>query len=314
MATQINQQMSMTDIVMLAGLSLLWGGSFFFVEILIAYLPPLTIVTCRVGFAALGLWAIVLVLRTPLPTTQKQWGSLFIIGLLNNAIPFCLIVWGQTQISSGLASIINATTPIFTVLVAGVLLADERLSLPKLVGVFLGLLGTLILIGPEVLNGQTGSVLGQASVMGAAISYAFAATYARRFKKSGLSPLIVATGQVTMASLILMPLTLLVDGYSALLTIPTIAIGSIVGLAFFSTVLAYILYFRLIDSAGATNAALVTFLIPVSAISLGVIILGETFSIPHFIGMAVIGAGLITIDGRIFMAFRQTEERMDGQK
>ncbi|MEM8541786.1 MAG: DMT family transporter [Pseudomonadota bacterium] len=293
----------MTDIVMLVGLSILWGGSFFFVEVLIKHLPPLTIVTSRVGFAALGLWVIVVLSGSTLPKKFKHWVGLVVVGLLNNALPFCLIVWGQTQISSGLASIFNATTPFFTVLVAGALLADERINSQKLTGVALGLLGTIVLIGPEALSGLSGPVFGQAAVMCAALSYAFAATYSRRFKSWGVSPLIVATGQATMATLMLLPVTLMLDGPTALLDVPIVAVGSIIGLAFFSTVLAYILYFRLIESAGATNAALVTFLVPISAILLGVTVLGETLSALHAVGMTLIGAGLITMDGRIFQQF-----------
>lgn len=286
--------------VMLAALSVLWGGSFFFIEILVDHLPPLTIVTFRVGLAAIALWGIVLARRLPLPKTREQWGALFVIGLLNNALPFCLIVWGQTQISSGLASIFNATAPFFTVLVAGAVLTDERITKHKLAGVLIGLLGTAVLIGPEALKGVTGSMLGQLAVMGAALSYAFAATFARRFKKWGLSPLIVATGQVTTAALMLLPFMLAIDRPWTNFAVPVEAVLAMAGLAFFSTVIAYILYFRLIASAGATNAALVTFLIPISAILLGVTILGETFTGVQAAGMALIGAGLLVMDGRIF--------------
>ena len=289
---------------MLVVLSVLWGGSFFFVEVLVDHLPPLTIVTCRVGFAALALWGIVLARRLLLPSTWQQWSSLFVIGFLNNALPFCLIVWGQTQISSGLASIFNATTPFFTVIVAGAVLADERVTKQKLTGVIVGLLGTIVLIGPEALKGLTGSMLGQLAVMGAAVSYAFAGVYARRFKKWGLSPLIVATGQVTMATLMLLPLMLIIDKPWIDLTISFDVIWALAGLTFFSTVIAYILYFRLIDSAGATNAALVTFLIPISAILLGVTILGETFTGLQAVGMGLIGLGLLVMDGRVFQRLK----------
>ena len=306
MTDKINQHMGATDIGMLLMLSVLWGGSFFFVEVLIQHLPPLTIVTSRVGFAALGLWALIPALKVPLPSTSQQWGALFVVGLLNNALPFCLIVWGQTQISSGLASIINATTPFFTVLVAGALLADERITKNKLLGVLLGIIGTIVLIGPKVLGGVTGSVFGQLAVMGAALSYALAAAYSRRFKRWRLSPLMVAAGQVTMATLVLLPITLMIDQPWTLSAIPLVAIGSVAGLAFFSTVLAYILYFRLIDSAGATNAALVTFLVPISAILLGVAVLGEEFSLLHAAGMGLIGLGLLVMDGRLLHRLRKT--------
>lgn len=304
MIDKINQQMSVVDIGMLVTLSVLWGGSFFFVEVLINHLPPLTIVTCRVGFASIGLWAIVIALKTPLPKKLKHWTGLVVVGVLNNALPFCLIAWGQTQIGSGLASIFNATTPFFTVLVASAFLADERLTPQKFAGVLLGLVGTIVLIGPGLMSGLLGSVLGQAAVLGAALSYAFAAVYSRRFKSWGLSPLIVATGQTSIATGILLPIALTIDGAAVLAGIPQVAVASIIGLAFFSTVLAYILYFRLIETAGATNAALVTFLVPISAVILGVMVLGELFSQLQAFGMSLIAVGLITIDGRVFRGWR----------
>jgi len=304
----INQQMSPADILMLITLSVLWGGSFFFIEILVRHLPPLTIVTLRVGLAAIALWILIAALRISLPQSREHWSALLVIGLLNNALPFCLITWGQTHIGSGLASIFNAMTPFFTVLVAGALLVDEKITKPKLIGVLVGLLGAVIIIGPEALRGVTGSMLGQITVTGAALSYAFAAAYSRRFKKWGLSPLMVATGQVTMAALILLPLTLIIDKPLSTIdfqSLPFEAIGAIVGLAFFSTVIAYVLYFRLIASAGATNAALVTFLIPISAILLGVSILGETFTTLQAIGMVLIGLGLLIMDGRLMQRLRR---------
>ncbi len=303
MEHQINQQMSATDILMLVTLSILWGGSFFFIEILVKHLSPLTIVTMRVGLAALALWCIVLVRRLTLPSTLKQWGGLFIVGLINNALPFTLITWGQTHISSGLASIFNATTPFFTVLVAGVILVDERVTRQKLAGVMIGLTGTIILIGPESLKGVTGSILGQLAVMGAALSYAVASVYSRRFKAWGLSPMIIVTGQVTMATLILLPLALTIEKPWIGFDMPFEAIWAICGLAFVSTVIAYVLFFKLIASAGATNTALVTFLIPISAILLGVTILGERFTFLQAIGMVFIGFGLLVMDGRVFKKF-----------
>lgn len=305
MTQTINQQMSLADIVTLIVLSILWGGSFFFIEILVDHLPPLTIVTFRVGLAAFALWGIILALKLPLPKTKQHWTALAVIGLINNALPFCLITWGQTQISSGLASIFNATTPFFTVVVAGIILIDEKITKQKLLGVTIGLLGTIVLIGLEALKGLTGSTLGQLAVIGAAISYAFAAAYSRRFKKWGLSPLMVATGQVTMATLILLPLMFIIDQPWLTLTISFEVLWAISGLAFFSTVIAYILYFRLIASAGATNAALVTFLIPISAIFLGVTILGETFTGLQALGMGLIGLGLLVMDGRLFQKLKK---------
>ena len=306
MTKKINQQMSLTDIGMLVALSVLWGGSFFFVEVLIKYLPPLTIVTLRVGLAALTLWSLIIVLKLPIPKTRQYWGALTVVGLFNNALPFCLIVWGQTQISSGLASIFNAMTPFFTVIVAGIFLADERITRRKILGVIFGIIGAIILIGPEALRGLNGPVFGQLAVIGASIFYALSSVYSRRFKGWGLSPLIVVTGQVSMATLILLPIMLIVDKPWEQPFMPLVAIGAIMGLAIFSTVIAFILYFRLIASAGATNATLVTFLIPISAILLGVTFLGETFSGLQFIGMTLIGLGILVMDGRIYNLLRRS--------
>lgn len=283
---------------MLLVLSLLWGGSFFFIEILVKHLPPLTIVTLRVALAAITLWLIILLRKYEVPNTAKAWIALIIVGLLNNALPFTLITWGQTHINSGLSSIFNATTPFFTVIVAGALLADEKITANKIWGVMIGILGVSVLIGLDALKGVTGSVFGQLAVLGAALSYAFAGVFARRFKTLGISPLMVATGQVTTAAIMLAPLALFIDKPWTLAIPPIPIIGAMLGLAFLSTVVAYILYFRLIASAGATNAALVTFIIPISAIMLGVIILGETFTPVQAIGMVLIGAGLIVMDGR----------------
>jgi len=300
MSNQINQHMSGTDWVILLTLSVLWGGSFFFIEVLVEHLPPLTIVTLRVGLAAITLWLIILARKYKIPGTLKAWSALIIVGFLNNALPFSLITWGQTHINSGLSSIFNATTPFFTVIVAGALLADERITRNKLLGVLIGIIGVSILIGLDALKGITGSVFGQLAVLGAAISYAFAGVFARRFKALGISPLMVATGQVSTAAIMLAPLALMVDKPWTLAVPPAPIIGAMLGLAFLSTVVAYILYFRLIASAGATNAALVTFIIPISAILLGVFILEETFTPIQAIGMALIGVGLVVMDGRLF--------------
>lgn len=299
MTNQINQHMRGLDWVIFLTLALLWGGSFFFIEVLVKHLPPLTIVTLRVGLAAITLWMIILARGYEIPKTRKAWKALFIVGFLNNALPFSLIVWGQTHISSGLSSILNATTPFFTVLVAGFLLSDEKITTNKILGVLIGIIGAVILIGPKALQGVSGSVLGQVAVLGAAFSYALAGVFARRFKTLGISPLMVATGQVTTAALMLMPLTLIIDKPWTLTIPPLPIIGAMLGLAFLSTVIAYILYFRLIASAGATNAALVTFVIPIFAILLGVFILGENFTGLQAAGMSLIGAGLIVMDGRL---------------
>ena len=295
----INQTMSTKDWSMLLLLSCLWGGSFFFIGVAVTELPPLTIVTLRVGLAAIILWIFFLVSGQEIPKSLKLWRTFFVLGLLGNAIPFSLIVWGQTHITSGLASIINATTPLFTILIAGTLLSDERITGGKIIGVALGILGVAVLIiGPSRMIEITSDTTAQLAVVGAAISYGFATVYGRRFKAMGISPLTTVIGQVTTATVILLPLALIVERPDQLSN-PSIQVWlAVFSLAAFSTVLAYILFFRILSSAGATNVVLVTFLVPITASLLGWLVLDEQLYIEHFIGMAFIGLGLASIDGR----------------
>jgi len=298
MASSISTTMGLREWAMLVALSLLWGGSFFFVGVAVEDFPPLTIVALRVGIAAIALWAIVFAMGQRPPKTPGIWGAFLVMGLMNNAIPFCLIVWGQTQIASGLASILNATTPLFTVIVAGILLTDERATPLKLLGVTIGFIGVVVMIGTPGL-GEGNSTLAQLAIMVAALSYAFAGVYGRRFKKMSISPFVTAAGQVTASALVVAPIALITDG--PLNSVPSVeGWASIAGLAVLSTAVAYVLYFRLLGSAGATNLLLVTLLVPVSAILLGSLFLNETLSSVHFVGMALIALGLSAIDGRLW--------------
>lgn len=284
---------------MLILLSILWGGSFFFVGVAVYDLPPLTIVTLRVGIAAFTLWGIALMLGLRTPKSIKVWGAFLGMGLLNNVIPFVLIVWGQTQIASGLASILNAATPIFTIVVAGILLPDERPTPLKLVGVALGFVGVAVMIGVPTL-GRDSNLLAQLAIVGAAISYAFAGVYGRRFKSLGANPVITAAGQVTASTLILLPISLFVDGTIDVSEVQTSTWIAILGLAVASTAIAYVLYFEILELAGATNVLLVTLLVPVSAVLLGWLFLNESLELIHVLGMALIALGLSAIDGRLW--------------
>ena len=304
MTSSINTSMGMREWLMLITLSLLWGGSFFFVGVAVAELPPLTIVTLRVGLAAITLWIIVLFMGLSLPKSPNVWVAFLIMGLLNNVIPFSLIVWGQTHIASGLASVLNATTPLFGVIVVGLLLVDERATAMKLVGVAVGFLGVVMMIGiPSLDSVKQGTILAQIAILGAALSYAFASVFGRRFKAMGLKPIIIAAGQVTGSTGLLAPVAFYVDGPLALLGpgSPSIIVwASILTLAVFSTALAYILYFKILASSGATNILLVTLLVPVSAIFLGLLFLNETLQWVNLAGMALIAIGLSAIDGRLW--------------
>ena len=300
----INQRMGTKDWAMLLLLSFLWGGSFFLIGLVVTELPPLTIVTLRVGIAALSLWAIMLIGGYQVPKTFKLWRAFFMLGLLNNVIPFTLIVSGQTQIGAGLASIINATTPLFTVLIAGTFLADEHMTPQKIAGVILGLFGVAVLIGTESLADigldMDLKTLAQLAIMGASISYGCASVFGRRFKALGISPFSTAVGQVTAATIILLPLTFMLERPDQLANPSLYTWLSILCLGIFCTALGYTLFFRILSSSGATNVVLVTFLVPITASMLGWLILGEQLHSRYFVGMAFIGLGLAAIDGRLW--------------
>lgn len=282
---------------MLVTLSVVWGGSFFFVEVALADIPPLTLVLGRVGLAALSIWIWLAVSRRLPRLDLRLCRAFLVMGALNNALPFTLIVWGQVHIASALASILNAATPVFTVLLAHLLTRDERLSPAKALGVAAGFAGVVVMIGPDALSGLGVAVFAQLAVLGAALSYAFAGIYGRRFR--GLPSEITAAGQLAASSLLMTPLALYVDRPWDL-AMPTLeSWGAMIALAVLSTAFAYLLYFRILKTAGATNLLLVTFLVPVSAILLGVGILGEHLSAGQIAGMLLISLGLLVIDGRL---------------
>ena len=297
-------KMDAFDWVMLITLATVWGGSFLFNAILVAELPVITIVAIRVTVAALALWGFVRFTGRKIPTSPQVWGALLILGVLNNAIPFSLIVQGQTQITSGLASILNATTPLFTILVAGFFLTDERFSVLRVLGVVVGFSGVILMVGPEALSGLGDDFWAQLCALGAALSYGFASVFGRRFRELRVDPVMVATGQVTMSSLVLWPIALWIDGPQDIMGLSFNAAASMFGLAVLCTSFAYILYFRILERAGATNISLVTFLVPISAIILGVLVLGERIFIKEIMGMTLIGMGLAIIDGRLFQRLR----------
>lgn len=301
----IQRTMGPAEWAMLLALSLLWGGSFFFNGVVVKALPPLTIVFLRVALAAATLNAILILRGKPLPADRRIWTAFFGMGLLNNVVPFTLIVWGQTHIASGVASILNATTPVFAVIAAHVLTADEKMSGQRLVGVLAGFAGVVVMIGPAALSGATINLWAQCAVLGAATSYALAGIFGRRFRTLGVEPMATATGQVTASAIVLLPIALIVDQPWHLAMPSSDVWLSVAGIALLSTALAYILYFRILSIAGATNIALVTFLIPVSAMLLGAVFLGERLMLRHFGGLALIALGLAAIDGRPARALKR---------
>lgn len=286
--------MRKTDWIMLWTLSLLWGGSFLFVELALAGLPPMSVVWGRVVLAAAILWLVLrLSGRADLP--RAVWPALLVMGLLNNAVPFTLFAMAQGQITGALASVLNAMTPIFTVLVAHWATVDERLSRRKALGVALGFGGVLMMAAGERLGG---AVPAMAACLGAALSYAVASIWGRRFRAAGISPMATACGQVTASSLLITPVWLWVDRPWAMAWPGAGPVLAVVGLASLSTALAYLLYFRILASAGATAISLVTFLIPLSAAGLGWAVLGERLEPWHLAGLALILGGLALIQWR----------------
>jgi drug/metabolite transporter (DMT)-like permease len=296
-AGAIELGMGATEWCLLLVLAVLWGGSFFFFKVLIEALPPFTVVLGRVGLAAILLNLFLALRGDRLPASPGVWGRFAVMGLMNNVVPFTLIVFGESRISSGLASILNATTPLFTVLAAHFLTANEKATAAKVAGVAIGFLGVAALIGPDAfLRSGSEDLIGEAACLAAALVYAFAGIYGRRFR--GVRPLTAATGQLTASTFILIPIAAFVD-HPWTLPAPNAPVwAAMVGIAVLSTALAYSLYFRILAVAGATNLLLVTFLIPASALLLGWLALGETIRPAAFGGMALIGAGLGCIDGR----------------
>jgi drug/metabolite transporter (DMT)-like permease len=289
--------MGASEWAMLAVLSVLWGGTFFFVALAVPEVPPLTLVLARVALAAAALVIYIRLIGQFLPRDAKTWLVLTVMGIGNNIVPFSLIFWSQTQITSGLAAILNATTPLFSVVFARWLSREERLTPGRLCGAFLGLAGVAVLMGGAALHGTGLAVLAQAASLTSAATYALMGFYIRRFAVT--SPPVTAAGQLVCSTVLMLPLALFVDR-PWLLPLPSVAaLGSIVALALFSTAMGYLLFFRILAAAGVTNIMLVTFLIPVSASLLGVLVLGEVIELRHVAGMVLIAAGLAAIDGRI---------------
>jgi drug/metabolite transporter (DMT)-like permease len=285
---------------LLIALSVVWGASFFFAAVALTGFPPFTIVFLRVLIAAAALSAACYALGLPMPRGREAWFACAGMGFLNNALPFSLIVVGQQFIPSGLAAVINAATPVFAVLCAHALTDDEKLTPNRLGGAVTGLLGVAILAGPAAwrIGGGT-ELLGIVLCLGACLSYGLSGVWSRRVRRAGLPPLPAATGQCVCSTLMMILPVLLFDAPWRLPAPPAEAVVAVIGFGLISTALAYAMFYTLIARAGATNAMLVTLLIPVTALILGTLVLGETLAPRHFAGMAVIGLGLLLIDGRL---------------
>jgi drug/metabolite transporter (DMT)-like permease len=300
----INSEMTGREWGVLLLLAVIWGGAFLFIGVAVRHVDPLTYVWLRLTLAAGAMWLFLKWKGQKLGLPREVWGSILLLALLNNALPFTLFGWGQTHIASGLASILNATTPIWGVLVAHLFTTDERMTPRKMAGVLLGFGGVATMIGPALLANIGTDGLAQLACISASLSYALAAVWARRFKRQGLSPMSVTTGQLTAGAPMMLPMAMVVDQPWTQALPPISAWAAIAALAIFCTAFGYVMYFKLIETAGATNALLVTLLVPPFAILFGSLFLNEVLAPQDFAGLALIALGLAAIDGRLLRKLR----------
>jgi len=279
-------------------LALIWGGSFFSIALALREMGPLTAVLHRVFWAAALLWLVAALRGEAVPRSARAWRALAVMGLLNNVIPFSLMAWGQTHIETGLVAIFNAATAIFGALVAALMLADERLTARRALGVALGFGGVVTIIGADALRGLDLRSAAQGAVTLGALSYALASVWAKR-RLGGLSPVAAAAGMLTASTLIVAPLALAVEGAPSL-RLSLTAWAAVAWYAVIGTAAAYLLYFRILRLAGAANLMLVTLMIPPVSIALGAAFLGERLGGAALAGFALLALGLMVIDGRAF--------------
>ncbi|WP_051630999.1 DMT family transporter [Afifella pfennigii] len=288
-------------------LSLLWGGSFLFMRVAGEEIPVLTLVFLRVALAALALHAVIIASGRRYPASGRIYGRALVMGVVNNAIPFTLIVFATVRIGAGAAAILNAMTPIFTVLLAHLLTADEKMNARKMTGVLLGFAGVAVMIGLPALQGLSRELIAALAMLGATTAYGLSAVIGKGFRE--VDPVVASALQLTASSLIMAPIAFAVDAPLSLPMPSWPAIFSTLAFALFSTALAYVLFFRILARAGGTNVALVTLLVPVSAVALGAFFLGERFGLGEIAGMALIGAGLLAMDGRVLAALARRSGR-----
>lgn len=282
--------------VMIILLATIWGGSFLFGRILMLEWPPFTVVFLRVMLAAVALWLFIVATGKKFTLRPRLVATIVIMGILNNVIPFSLILIGQREIGSGLAAVVNAMTPVWTLIIANAFTTDEKFTANKIFGIMLAFFGVSVLIGADFLEGLSASAWAQIAVLGATISYGFAGVFGKRFK--GEDPIFISAGQLTASSFVMLPVMLIAENPFAISAPDIEMILALLGLSILCTAYAYILFFRILANAGATNVSLVTFIVPVSAILLGVFFLSESLSTTNLIGMILILSGLAVIDGR----------------
>ncbi len=283
-------------------LASLWGPSFLFIKVAVEEIPPLTLVVGRVGLAALLLYLILRLQGRGLPKFGPIWKHFAVMGLFSNALPFVLFSWGEIYIASALAAILNGTTPLFTIVLAHFFIADERITPQKMGGMLLGFGGLILLIVPSLFEGVFATTWGLIAIAVASASYGVAIVYSRKNLR-GLPPLVAPTAQLGMATLYLLPLSLLIEHPFSLPTPSWTAIGSLLMLAVVGTALAFIVYYRILEETSATYLSMVTYLVPAFGLFLGVIILGEQPGWNAYAGCALILLGVMVVNG-VFRSIR----------
>lgn len=298
-------RLDLTSALLLVFLSVLWGASFLFAKMAVGALPVFVALAARVMIGAAGLGLYLFVIGHQLPRAPRIWLMFLFMGLFNNAVPFALLFWAQTEITAGLGAILNATTPLFTLIIAHLFTRDEKINAAKLLGIAIGFGGVAVLVGPSLLLDPGRATLAKIACIIASISYGFASVFGRRFAKEGISPLSATFGQITTSSLLIFPAALFFDPVTALAHAPVHIYFVLLALGLVSTAFAYVLFYRILARAGATNVTLVTLMVPVSATLLGALVLGETLTPSQGLGMALIGFGLLVMDGRLLKLLRR---------
>jgi len=281
-------------------LGAIWGCSFLFNAVLIREISPLWVSAGRVTIGAVICWAFFFAMRRKAPSDWRIYAQLVVLGILNYAIPFALFPWSEEHLASGIVGVINGMTPMTTVIVSQLWPGGEKASWNKIVGVLVGLAGAVILASPALAQGVSGQALAYLAALGATLCYALTLNYARRFK--AVDSTVVASSSLTAAALIMIPVALLFSGVPVITKTETWA--SLFGIGVFSTSFSFLLVYWLLPKVGATNLSLNTFITPISAIILGVLILHESFLPVHVIGIVVIFLGLVFIDGRLVKRLR----------
>lgn len=290
-------------------LGLIWGSSFLFIGLSVPYVPPLTLAALRLVIAAAVLWLVLFAMANAPRVPLASWRPFAAMGLLNNVLPFALIIWSQLHIAAGLAAIIVASTPLFGIAAAAVFLRDEPPSWHGVLGCVAGLSGIVLLVGLESLRGADRQLAGIAACTAGAACFALASVFGRRVGLAAMAPLASATGQVTAAGLVLLPIALMVEQPWKLPAPPGVVLASVAALGVVSTGFAYVLYFRILATAGSTNLLLVNLLVPVPAIGLGAVVLGQALSARHYVALVLIALGLSAVDGRLWRRSRNPAVR-----